>query len=122
MNLPPDVERGDVRFPDHDSALAKVLRRYEIEDPSYIERVGQGGKNPNLHGPKGEPWELIRAIDSKGNELEFYHHANGHYFKNKDPELEEWPLPHYHDPKGEHVYHGDTPSAYGLRGVPRNVE
>ncbi|MFH9723587.1 putative T7SS-secreted protein [Streptomyces sp. NPDC017254] len=120
-HLPLDAERGDVLFPDHDSALAEVLRRYDIEDPSYVERVDQWGKNPNLYGPKGEPWELIRAIDSKGNELEFHHHANGHYFKNKDPELEEWSLPHYHGPKGEHIYYGDMQSGYGLRGVPRDA-
>ncbi|MEU4267965.1 putative T7SS-secreted protein [Streptomyces sp. NPDC026092] len=117
-----DTERGDVHFADHDSALAEILRRYDIEDPSYIMREEQWGKNPNLFGPRGEPWEIIRAIDSKGNEIEFHHHANGHYFKHSDPEQEQWSLPHYHGPKGEHVYYGDMQSAYGLRGGPRNAE
>ncbi|MFD0143521.1 MULTISPECIES: hypothetical protein [unclassified Streptomyces] len=98
------------------------MRRYDIEDPSYIARIEQWGKNPNLYGPKGEPWELIQAIDSKGNEIEFHHHANGHYFKHKDPDQEQWSLPHYHGPKGEHIYYGDMQSEYGLRGVPRNAQ
>ncbi|MFE9135152.1 putative T7SS-secreted protein [Streptomyces sp. NPDC007355] len=117
-----DADRGDVHFPDHESAWQEVRRRYGIEDDSYVLRTNQWGSNPNLKGPKGEPWEIIEALDKNDNPIEFHHHANGHYFKNKDPDLEEWSLPHYHGPKGEHIYYGDMNSAWGLRGVARNAE
>lgn len=117
-----DADRGDVHFPDHESAWQEVRRRYGIEDESYVLRTEQRGSNPNLKGPKNEPWEIIEALDKNHNPIEFHHHANGHYFKNKDPDLEEWSLPHYHGPKGEHIYYGDMNSAWGLRGVARNAE
>ncbi|MBT2492121.1 RHS domain-containing protein [Streptomyces sp. ISL-96] len=101
-HVPLDAARGDVHYPSHDEALREAMRRYDIEDPSMLERTPAYGKNPNLTGPNGEPWEIITAIDSRGRIVEFHHHANGHYFKDK----EEWALPHYHGPSGEHVYYG----------------
>ncbi|MGA5652165.1 putative T7SS-secreted protein [Streptomyces seoulensis] len=116
-HVPLDAGRGDIVYPTHDEALNEVLRRNGVNDPSLIERTPQWGKNPNLTGPAGEPWETVSAIDSKGNIVEIHHHANGHYFKDK----EEWALPHYHGPKGEHVYYGDMDSGYGLQGRPRSA-
>lgn len=111
-HVPLDAARGDIHFPSHDDALREVMKRYEIEDPSWLERTPTWGKNPNLTGPKNEPWEVITGIDSRGREIEFHHHANGHYFKDK----EQWALPHYHGPKGEHIYYGDMNSKYGRKG------
>ncbi|MFF6904915.1 putative T7SS-secreted protein [Streptomyces sp. NPDC012389] len=111
-HVPLDAARGDVHFPSHDDALREVMKRYEIEDPSWLERTPTWGKNPNLTGPKNEPWEVITGIDSRGREIEFHHHANGHYFKDK----EQWALPHYHGPRGEHIYYGDMNSKYGMKG------
>jgi hypothetical protein len=57
------------------------------------------GKNPNLVGPKNEPWEIVRGLDRNGSVVELDHHANGHYFSDRN----EYELPHYHGPNGEHL-------------------
>ncbi|MHB9857556.1 putative T7SS-secreted protein [Streptomyces sp. YIM S03343] len=117
-HVPLNTVRGDVVYTTQEEALAEALRRHGVTDPSVIERAPQWGKNPNLTGPGGEPWETISAIDDKGNIIEIHHHANGHYFKDAD----QWALPHYHGPKGEHVYYGNMDSGYGLQGRPRSAE
>ncbi|MEU7021308.1 putative T7SS-secreted protein [Streptomyces sp. NPDC046203] len=121
-HIPLNKARGDVHFPDHESAWQEILRRFDIEDSSYTHRENMHGKNDNLKGPKGESWEEISAIDRNGNPVEFHHHSNGHYFREKEPALETWSLPHYHGPNGEHVYYGDMNSGWGLKGVPRSAE
>jgi hypothetical protein len=56
------------------------------------------GKNPNLIGPKGQPWELVKGL-SEGDIVEFEHHASGHYFADTNT----YELPHYHGQNGEHL-------------------
>jgi hypothetical protein len=35
------------------------------------------GKNPNLIGPQGQPWEMVRGLSGDGELIEFEHHAHG---------------------------------------------
>lgn len=106
--------RGDALFPSESDAFDEVLRRFGVSDVSTVERIPTWGNNPNLPGPRGEPWEVIRALDDSGNLVEFHHHANGHLFD----EDGQWSLPHYHGPNGEHIFYGDMNSTYGNQGRP----
>ncbi len=89
---------GDQQFPTADDALAEALARHGI-DPSTVETTPMYGKNPNLLGPKGEPWEIVSGLTQDGRLVEFEHHSNGHFFSDKN----EFELPHYHGPNGEHL-------------------
>ena len=60
------------------------------------------GNNPNLTGPKGESWQQLDAIADDGDLVTVDHHANGHYFADTN----EYALPHYHGPSGEHYFYG----------------
>lgn len=45
---------------------------------------------------------MIEARNSSTGELvKIEHHSHGHTFKDVDPE--EFELPHYHGPRGEHI-------------------
>jgi hypothetical protein len=57
------------------------------------------GKNPNLTGPQGQPWEIVRGLNAEGNVVEIDHHASGHFFSDTN----EYEEPHYHGPDGEHL-------------------
>ncbi|MFV8638625.1 hypothetical protein ACNRBS_04370 [Ralstonia pseudosolanacearum] len=82
---------GDKRFPTADDALTEALACHDIA-PSTVEITKVYGKNPNLLGPQGQPWEVARGLNSDGELIEFEHHANGHYFSDTN----EFELPHYH--------------------------
>jgi hypothetical protein len=60
------------------------------------------GRNPNLNGPRSEPWEELDAIADDGSLVTVHHHANGHYFADNNT----YALPHYHGPAGEHLFYG----------------
>jgi len=89
---------GDKQFPTADDAFAEALVRHDI-DPSTVEITTMYGKNQNLLGPQGQPWEIIRGLNSDGELIQFEHHANGHFFSDTN----EFELPHYHGPNGEHL-------------------
>jgi hypothetical protein len=74
--------KGDADFPTQEEALKEALTRHGV-DPTTVETELMYGKNPNLVGPKGEPWESVRGLDGEGNIVEFDHHANGHTFTDK---------------------------------------
>jgi hypothetical protein len=78
--------------------IAEALERHGI-DPSTVETTPMYGKNPNLVGPEGQPWERVRGLTLDGELVEFEHHANGHFFGDTN----EFELPHYHGPSGEHL-------------------
>ncbi|MEV6107979.1 putative T7SS-secreted protein [Streptomyces sp. NPDC051940] len=113
-----DPARGDVHGGSQQEALDEVLRRFDVTDPDLVDAQPVWGRNPNLTGPSGEPWEELTAIDANGNVVSIHHHANGHLFTDVEPN--QWSLPHYHGPNGEHVYYGDMNSGYGLQGRPRD--
>jgi len=89
---------GDTQFRTANDALREALQRHGI-DPSTIEVKLMYGKNPNLVGPQGEPWEIVRGLNSEGKVIEVPHHANGHFFEDAN----EFELPHYEGPNGEHL-------------------
>ena len=89
---------GDTQFRTRMDALAEALKRYGI-DPSTVEVKTMYGRNPNLVGSKGQPWEIVRGLNSEGELIEFEHHSNGHFFGDTN----EFELAHYHGPAGEHL-------------------
>jgi len=89
---------GDTQFRTAGDALAEALERHGI-DPSTVETTTMYGKNPNLLGPQGQSWEMVRGLNSNGELIEFENHANGHFFGDTN----EFELPHYHGPDGEHL-------------------
>jgi RHS repeat-associated protein len=89
---------GDTQFRTGADALAEALERHGI-DPSTVETTTMYGKNPNLIGPQGQPWEMVRGLNSEGKIIEFRHDASGHFFGDTN----EFELPHYHGPNGEHL-------------------
>jgi hypothetical protein len=103
--IPKDATRrlaasGDTPFRTAEDALADALERYGI-DPGSVEIIKMYGKDPNLIGPQGQPWEMISGLDAEGNIIEFENHANGHIFDDISPN--EFELPHYQGPNGEHL-------------------
>jgi RHS repeat-associated protein len=89
---------GDTQFRTGADALAEALERHGI-DPSTVEVTPMYGKNPNLIGPRGQPWETVRGLNSEGKIIEFQHHPSGHFFGDTN----EFELPHYHGPDREHL-------------------
>jgi len=95
---------GDMHFQSADDALAEALSRYGI-DPATVETTQMYGKNPNLLGPQGQPWERVIGLTSDGDVIVIDHHASGHYFSDTN----EFELPHYHGPNGEHLTYPGGP-------------
>lgn len=93
-----------MEFPSAAEALAEALARHGI-DPSTVEVTKMYGKNPNLLGPKGEPWEMVEGLSASAKIVTFQHHAHGHFFKDKN----EFELPHYHGPNNEHLTYPGGP-------------
>lgn len=94
----PDRKRARGESLDPDAPLSEALERHGI-DPGSIEIKTMYGKNSNLLGPRGEPWEEISGLTSEGDIEPFGHHANGHFFHDTN----EFERPHYHGPNGEHL-------------------
>jgi RHS repeat-associated protein len=100
---------GDVTYETEEQARAEALRRHGATPDAPYEATPVYGKNENLKGPKGEPSERVATINSEGELVEFDHHSNGHFFKDTN----EYELPHYHGPNGEHISYGTSPYAHG---------
>ena len=89
---------GDAQFSTQEEALTEAQRRHGI-DPSTVEVTPMYGKDPNLTGLQGPPWEVVRGLNEDGEIVEFDHHANGHFFA----DTIEFEPPHYEGPNGEHL-------------------
>jgi RHS repeat-associated protein len=89
---------GDAHFPTADEALSEALQRHGI-DPGSVESTAMYGKNANLVGPQGQPWQTVKGLDANADIIEFEHHANGHVFTDTST----YELPHFHGPSGEHI-------------------
>ena len=87
------------------AAQREAIRRYGLPTTlsNNVESVPQFGRNPNLLGPNGEPWGILRVLDVDGNVTEIIHHSNGHLFNDIDPPFFE--PPHFHGPDGEHIFY-----------------
>jgi hypothetical protein len=82
-----------------DSALEEAFDRWGA-DPETIDIEPKWGKNPNLTGPNGEPWNEVHALDSDAEIVDIPDHANGHAFPDGTTEG-----PHFHGPGGEHIFY-----------------
>jgi hypothetical protein len=91
---------GDTQFRTGADALAEALERRGI-DPSTVEITQTYGKNANLLGPQGQPWQTVRGLNGEGDVVEFQGHPSGHFFEDGTFEL-----PHYHGPNGEYPTYG----------------
>ncbi len=77
-------------------------------DEMAVHAKPQYGNNPNLIGPKGEPWEQVDVMwqnpdGSLGQARDIAHHASGHRFNDRTPP--EVAPPHYHGPEGYGHYY-----------------
>jgi RHS repeat-associated protein len=96
---------GDTTNPSKRAALRAALRSKGIPtSKSYIYEVTEKyGKNSNLLGPKGEPYQVIQIIDPATKEtvgtLEY--HKWGHVFEDNNT----YEQPHYHGEDGSHHCH-----------------
>jgi hypothetical protein len=75
------------------------MRRHGASADAPYERIDQYGKNENLKGPKGEPYEHLRTIRQDETMVDIQHHKHGHTFEDTNT----YELPHYHGPNGEHI-------------------
>ena len=96
---------ADTTFPSEAAARREALRRRGVPTSvgNNFEREAVWGKNPNLVGADGEPYEILHTRDANGRPVQILHHANGHVF---EPELQDdgtFELPHYEGPQGEHL-------------------
>jgi RHS repeat-associated protein len=96
----------DRTFQTRREALEYALRAYRVPSRGGNQVVNvkkEWGKNPNLLGPKGEPYEVVSVINMEDRRISFHHHASGHVFKDKDnPVPINYEYPHYHGPNGAH--------------------
>jgi hypothetical protein len=60
-----------------------------------FKRITLFGRNPNLRGPRGEPYEELRVPGRPPVK----HHSRGHRFPDRTT------LPHYHGKEGRHIYY-----------------
>lgn len=88
----------DVTLGSEEEARAEALKRHNAADPEVFEQKPVFGKNDNLKGPKGEPYEKITTINKSGDTVEIDHHKWGHEFPDGTYEY-----PHFHGPDGEHI-------------------
>jgi len=101
--LPSYANPGDIVTESEEEALREAARLHGINEPFAIERKPMYGNNPNLVGPKGEPWETVDITDGT-NFATIQHHSNGHRFGDVNPPRI---VPgHYHGPGGHpHIYY-----------------
>jgi len=76
-------------------ALAKAAKAHGVNEPFESESTPMYGKNKNLLGKKGEPWEQVHVSDGE-NDATIDGHVNGHHYEDTG----ERELPHYHGPGG----------------------
>jgi RHS repeat-associated protein len=84
---------GDMHFPSESAARKAAFKKYNIrtsESNNFVRTKYPYGK--------GTDFEIIKAKDIKGGDVEIKHHMDGHIFKDNKT----YELPHYHGPKGEH--------------------
>jgi RHS repeat-associated protein len=94
---------GDADFPSREAAMAEACKRHGI-DPETVEVKQMYGDNPNLKGPKGQPWEQISGLNANGDIVTFDNHSNGHFFQDPSGATKgEYEMPHFHGPNGEHL-------------------
>jgi RHS repeat-associated protein len=100
---------GDMTFDTKRAALRHVLQAHGVPTSRGVDKLEvRWGKNPNLTGPKNQPWEIVHAHNDRGRSIEIKHHSNGHVFHDEKTKL---PLnfehPHYEGPNGEHISYLD---------------
>lgn len=88
----------DTTVANEEEARKEALRRHGAADTELYEKKPVFGKNENLKGPKGQPYEKITTINKSGETIEIDHHKWGHNFPDGTYEL-----PHFHGPEGEHI-------------------
>lgn len=88
----------DTTVASEEEARQEALKRHGAADTDLQETKPVYGKNPNLKGPSGEPYEKVSTIDKNGQLIEIDHHKWGHKFPDGTYEY-----PHYHGPNGEHI-------------------
>jgi hypothetical protein len=93
---------GDATYNTQDEAMTEAISRHGGNADSPVETTSVYGKNPNLRGPNGEPSERVTIVDANGDLVSFDHHSNGHLFSDAN----QYELPHYHGPNGEHISYG----------------
>jgi hypothetical protein len=105
---------NDITLASEEEARREAFRRMNIpsENNDTFERITTYGGNPNLKGPKGEPYEIIKTLNSYGDIIDIEHHKWGHYFSDNNT----YELPHYH--ANGHVSY---PTNYGNHTIfPKN--
>jgi hypothetical protein len=97
---------GDKDFPSERAARREAFRQNNVptSQTDNFERVPTYGKNDNLKGPNGEPYEEIHTKDAHGNPVVIEHHKHGHHFKDTN----EFEKPHYQGPNNEHLSYEDN--------------
>ena len=95
--------QGDCTLETERAARREAMRRNKVQTslPNNYQRREVYGKNRNLRGPRGEPYETLEARDLHGRVVRIEHHKHGHVFPDVDPPRVR--RPHYQGPKGEHI-------------------
>ena len=99
------VHNRDCKPRDHHVRSERAARRQAFRDHGIptstggrpFTRVRLYGKNPNLRGRRGEPYEEIRVPGRPS----IKHHSNGHTFPNRQAPG------HYHGRSDRHIYYGN---------------
>jgi RHS repeat-associated protein len=94
---------GDETYATEEEARKRAFELHGASPDAPYERKDIYGKNDNLKGKKGEPSEQITTITNDDKLKTFDHHKNGHTFEDTN----EYELPHYHGPSGEHISYGN---------------
>lgn len=86
------------------AARREAMRQHRVptSQANNYRRVPQYGKNDNLKGPQGEPYEVLEATDVDGKTVPIQNHRWGHEFKDANPHVEG---PHYHGTRTKHIWY-----------------
>ena len=87
------------------AARREAFRRFGVSTTEANNYTSEEvyGRNANLRGPNGEPYNEVKALDVNGNEVTIEDHQWGHTFTDVNPSVYEGP--HYHGPNGEHIFY-----------------
>ena len=87
------------------AARREAFRRFGVSTTEANNYTSEEvyGRNTNLRGPNGEPYNEVKALDVNGNEVTIEDHQWGHTFTDVNPSVYEGP--HYHGPNGEHIFY-----------------